>query len=108
MTEPRALAKVFEQSDALFFAQHRERKSHIRKSYIGECESKFQSLGWHEKDRRRILLCRVDFEGRPLPEGKVMRIPFLAFADETIEDRDDILIPIINEIMYGEKRKMEQ
>jgi len=28
-----------------------------------------------------------------------MKIPFLAFSDETIEDRDDILLPIIEEIM---------
>jgi hypothetical protein len=108
VTEPKALARVFDQSDARFFAQHRDRKAHIRKSYIGEHEAEFRSLGWHDKDRRRILLCRVDYEDKPLPDNKVMKVPFLAFADETIEDRDEILLPIIKEIMYGRKAEMQQ
>ena len=30
---------------------------------------------------------------------QILVIPFLAFADETIEDRDDILLPLIHRIM---------
>lgn len=108
MTEISALAKVFDQSDAAFFAQHSDRKAHIRKCYKGECEAEFQTLGWHQVDRRRILLCRSDFENKPLPERKVMKIPFLLFADETVEDTDAILLPIIEDIMYGVKARIEQ
>jgi hypothetical protein len=108
VTEPKALAQLFDRSDAAFFVQHRDRKAHIRKPYIGEHEIEFQWLGWHDKERRHILLCRVDYEGKPLPDNKVLKVPFLAFADETIEDRDDILLPIINEIMYGRKAEMQQ
>jgi hypothetical protein len=33
------------------------------------------------------------------PWMKFMKIPFLLFADETVEDRDDVLLPILSEIM---------
>ncbi len=106
MTSPRVLAKLFEQSDARFFSQYRDRKTHIRKPYIGEHEAEFQTLGYHERDRRRILLTRVDCERKPLPDNKVLKVPFLAFADETIEDRDDILLPISEEIMQSAKARI--
>jgi hypothetical protein len=35
-----------------------------------------------------------------LPDG-LMRIPFLAFADETIENEDRVLLPLLHEIMQG-------
>lgn len=108
MTERRALASLYEKSDMLFFQYHKDRKAHIRQSYDGECESEFQTLGLHKRGRRRILLLRTDFEGKPFPEGKVMKIPFLAFADETIEDRDDVLLPIIRDIMYEAKDRISQ
>ena len=34
-----------------------------------------------------------------------MKIPFLVFADEEIADRDDILLPIIHEIMVNAAKK---
>lgn len=95
----RALALLYERTDKGFFKQHFERKAHIRKPYQGECEGEFWTLGEHERDRRRILLCRVDGRGAFLPDGKIFKIPFLAFSDETIEDSDAILLPIIDEIM---------
>lgn len=102
MTNPKALAKLFEKSDALFFVGHPTRMSHIRKPYIGEHEAEFQTLGYHEFNRRRILLTRVDFERKFLPDNKLLKIPFLLNADETVEDTDDVLLPIIEEVMRTE------
>ena len=108
MTEHRLLASLYEKSDALFFQYHRDRKAHIRQAYDGECEDEFRSLGFHKRGRRRILLTRANFEGKLLPDNKVMKIPFLAFSDETIEDRDDILLPMIEQIMYDAKDRISQ
>lgn len=108
MTNPRLLASLYEKSDMLFFQYHRDRKAHIRQSYDGECEDQFQTLGFHKRGRRRILLLRTDFEGKPFPEGKVMKLPFLAFADESIADTDEVLLPIIRDIMYGAKDRISQ
>lgn len=99
--------------DAQFFADHPDRRTHIRvprptlyhdpkthaMRYADECEAEFRSLGDHRKDRRRIILTRVDVMGVRLRDNRVLKIPMLLFADETVEDRDDILIPIIDQIM---------
>ena len=98
--------------DIQFFQQHPTRKAHIRKPrlepmrdtqravrILDECELEFRSLGGHDRDRRRILLCRTDHRGNWLPEHKILKIPFLAFSDETIEDTDETLLPIIFTIM---------
>lgn len=101
-----------EAEDVRFFQRHRDRMARIRNPklvlvkdkqrgtrYAPECEGEFWSLGEHDKDRRRILLTRVDFFGNPLPGNRIMKIPFLAFSDEEIADRDDILLPLIEQIM---------
>lgn len=101
--------------DAQFFSDHPDRQARIRlpvkeiktdprtrqARVIGECEGEFWSLGAHERTRRRILVWRVPVDNpcydpvrRPL-----LKIPFLAFSDETIEDRDDVLLPILHTIM---------
>ena len=106
-------------TDQQFFAMYRDRKSRIRTpvrqlytnrqratQFADEEEVAFQSLGPHQKDRRRILVYRVP-EQNPLFEGlskkmggvPLLKIPFLLFSDETIENRDDILLPIIDELM---------
>lgn len=90
---------LWERADAGFFKTHRDRCFHIRKAYQGEHEGEFWSLGDHDKKRRYILLTRVDFEMKPLPDNKILKIPFLAFADETIEDTDDVLFPIVRDTM---------
>lgn len=108
MTNPRLLAALYEKSDMLFFQYHRDRKVHIRQSYDGECEDQFRTLGFHKRGRRRILLLRADFEGKPFPDYKMMKIPFIAFADETIEDTDAVLLPIIRDIMYDAKDRISQ
>ena len=104
--------------DAQFFRDHPDRQAHIRlpvktletdrqraTRYVDECAGEFWSLGAHNKDRRRILLWRVpptnphyDPKKRPL-----LKVPFLLFSDETVEDRDDILIPILHQIMMDAK-----
>ncbi len=102
MANPSELARLFDKHDREYFAQYPDRKTHLRKTYKGEQEAEFQQLGWHLRERRRILLTRVDFERKPLPDNKVLKIPFLPFADETIEDRDDVLLPILEQIMQKE------
>ncbi len=99
MTERRALIVAFDNSDKNFFRTHPDRKAHIRLPYHGEAAGEFWSLGDHNRARRRILLCRVDDMERPLPDGQILKIPFLCYSDETIEDRDDILLPLVRQIM---------
>ena len=58
------------------------------------------------KDRRRILVWRVpeshpDYDPKNV---KILKIPFLLFADETVEDSDAVLLPIIHQLM-SEKAK---
>ncbi len=104
--------------DINFFKQHPDRKAHIRlpgktrfidkqraMHMLDECEAEFRSLGTHDVDRRRIILSRSDHRGNLLPERKSMKIPFLLFSDETVEDRDDILLPIIFEMMAQQSKQ---
>lgn len=109
MSTPFALTKVHDAADASFFLKHPDRKTHIRKPWalggMTECEAEFQLLGPHDRTRRRLVLWKIPknnpFYGR-FKDG-VLKIPFLAFADETIEDRDDILEPVVHEIMMNQR-----
>ena len=100
--------------DARFFMQHPDRRAHMRTPHkvteisdqraaivMDECEREFRTLGGHKRDRRRILLWRVPPDNPFYDPAKpsILKIPFLLYADETVEDRDDILLPIIHEIM---------
>ena len=100
--------------DSQWFGQHPDRQSHIRNPikilvtdkqrgtrYVEENEGEFFSLGDHDKDRRRILLWKVPPDNVFYDPKKpaILKIPFLLFSDETVEDRDDILLPILDEIM---------
>lgn len=102
--------------DAQWFADHRDRTAHIRNPvkvlftdkqrathYVDECHNEFLSLGYHEKNRRRILLWKVPPDNPYYRADKppILKIPFLAFSDETIEDTDEILLPILHEIMLN-------
>lgn len=107
MTERKALAVAFDNSDQRFFAQHPDRNAHIRLPHRDECAGEFWSLGDHNRARRRILLWRVPVDN-PFYDPvnhPLMKIPFLAFADETVEDRDDILLPIIETIMSEQAKQ---
>lgn len=106
--------------DEQFFTEHLDRITHIRKprlelvidrqrsaGYVPECDREFMTLGEHKRDRRRILLWRVP-EGHPGydPDAvRILKIPFLLFADETVEDNDATLLPIIQGIMEDAARK---
>lgn len=106
-------------TDEEFFATHKDRQARIRKPglelvkdkqrnvrYLDECELEFRRLGSHRADRRRIILWRVP-EGNPFYDPrkqKILKIPMLLFADETVEDRDDVLLPLVHEIMLNAER----
>lgn len=101
MSERKALIVAFDNSDKRFFQDHPDRQAHIRLPYQGESSGEFWQLGDHQRSRRRILLWRVPKTNPHWQKLKepILKIPFLAFADETIEDRDDILLPLLEQIM---------
>jgi hypothetical protein len=98
--------------DTQFFKQHPDRRTRIRLPeglapvrdnqrgvrFLAESEMEFRSLGPHDKDRRRILVWRASAD-HPTHPNHLLKIPFLAFADETIEDNDETLLPIVDGIM---------
>lgn len=103
-----------DEEDVRFFFQHPDRRAHIRKPkmapeidsaraahMVGEMEREFRTLGAHKMERRRVILWRVPADNPFYDSQKpaILKIPLLAFADETIEDRDDILLPIIHQLM---------
>jgi hypothetical protein len=107
--------------DGQWFHDHPDRTAHIREPirqmeidrrfgtrFTDECAGEFFSLGDHDRDRRRILLWKVPPDNVFYDPKKpaILKIPMLAFADESIEDRDDILLPIIDGIMRDNMRKL--
>jgi hypothetical protein len=87
-------ARAVLQTDIMFFWEHPDRHFRIRKPLLGEYEAEFRTLGPHILERRRVIVSRVD-KARARHFGvPYARIPFLQFADETIEDTDDVLKPI--------------
>ena len=63
------------------------------------------------ESRRRVIVSRVDPGMARRHNIDFLRIPFLLFADETVEDTDEMLGPILAEIMrdaaagYGMMRR---
>lgn len=107
--------------DEEFFAAHRDRQAHIRKPilqqhidnqrsvrWLDECELQFRSLGPHDRNRRRIIAYRVPADNPMYDRAKpqILQIPFLLFADETVEDEDRGLLPIVHQIMMDAARGM--
>ena len=103
-------------ADAQFFRQHPDRQARIRLPgrelhkdqqravrYLDEAELQFRSLGPHDPRRRRIIAFRTPAD-HPTHPNTVLKVPFICFADETIEDRDDVLLPILAEIMVEAAR----
>ena len=103
-------------SDTQFFAQHPDRQARIRLPskelhrdqqravrYLDEFELQFRSLGPHDIRRRRIIAFRTPAD-HPTHPNAILQVPFLLFGDETIEDRDDVLLPILAEIMIEAAR----
>src|SRR5262245_23916992 len=96
------LERFWRIQDEQFFQKHPDRRAHIRTAHKDECKGEFWSLGDHEKSRRRIVLVREDFGGNLLPDGKVLKIPMIVYADETILDTDEVLLPMVQEVMTAE------
>jgi hypothetical protein len=97
--------------DEQFFKQHRDRRARIRLPgrepykdqqravrYLSESELQFRSLGPHDIKRRRIIAYRTPTD-HPTHPNHILKLPMLLFGDETIEDRDDVLLPLVHEIM---------
>jgi hypothetical protein len=82
-----------------FLENHPDRHYHIRRPSPGEFDHAFQSLGDHNEDRRRIIVKRLEPAKVAAFGVKYMPIPFLLFADESIEDTDATLAPIFDDIM---------
>jgi hypothetical protein len=104
-------------TDEQFFSGHPERQAHIRVPrkelakdrqravrYLDEAELQFRSLGPHEASQRRIVVYRVPADNPMAEEGKqqLLTIPILAFEGEVIPDTDEVLLPLIDEIMKGQ------
>lgn len=85
--------------DTQFFADHPDRRAHIRNAHPHEFNGEFWSLGPHDSARRRILIWRVPDYHPMKSRYPLLRIPFLAFADETIADEDHVLLPLIHQVM---------
>lgn len=101
MAERKALVVAFDNSDKMFFENHPERQAHIRLPFQGEAAGEFFALGDHERTRRRILIWRIPRDSPYYDAIKqpILKIPFLTFFSEVVEDTDDVLLPIIATIM---------
>lgn len=97
--------------DAQFFLQHPRRQARIRLPakvahrdqqravrFLDEEELPFRSLGPHDPKRRRIIAYRLPAD-HPSHPNHIMKLPMLAFADESIADDDETLLPIVHRIM---------
>lgn len=81
---------------------HRDGQRAVR--FLSENELEFRSLGPHDVKRRRVIAYRLPAD-HPVAPNHIIKIPFLAFADEEIADRDDVLLPIVQGLMVQEAMK---
>ena len=101
-------------NDEQVFAANPERQAHIRLPkkelakdkqrsvrYLDECEIMFRQLGRHDPKLRRIVVLRVAPGNEMLKNEHehLMPIPFLALEGETIPDTDEVLLPLVDQIM---------
>jgi hypothetical protein len=105
---------VTDLTDEEFFKIHPDRQTRIRlpsgpqpvrdqqraMRMLTEGELQFRSLGPHDKSRRRMLVWKTPVD-HPTHPNHLLQIPFLLHSDESVEDRDDVLLPILKEIMMG-------
>ena len=84
--------------DLRYFTQLPKRQTRLRTPAPGEFVTSWRLLGDHQPDRRRVLIWRVpaDNPGRRLIEDGLMRIPILLRSDETVENDDATLLPILD------------
>lgn len=89
-------------TDQVWFVQNRDRSVMIRTASADEMNGEFMSLGPHDRSRRRIICWKVPQDVDRVfaaYRGKVLKIPFLQFSDEAVENSDEVLLPILNQIM---------
>ena len=86
-------------ADRIFFKQHADRRLRIRPPIDNEYLTEFRNLGYHELHRRRVIVFKIPPGLSKRHNVDYGRIPFILFADETVEDRDDVLHPILDRIM---------
>jgi hypothetical protein len=85
--------------DRMWFGEHKGRKLRIRAPIDGEYVAEFRQFGLHEMARRRVIVAAIPERLARRHGVDYMRIPFLLFADETVEDTDEVLAPILDRIM---------
>ena len=83
--------------DTTWFRSFPLRQARIREPMAGEAEGEFATLGMHNPKRRRMLIWKAPPDS-PQP-GRLIPIPFLLAADESVENDDSTLMPIIAELM---------
>ena len=90
--------------DVPWFHNHPHRETRVREPADREFIEEWRMLGMHHESRRRVLVWRVPENNpkRHLVADGLMRIPFLKYADETIEDNDAVLLAILDEMMKAE------
>jgi hypothetical protein len=88
--------------DNQFFTDHPDRSYRIRLPIYKEYDLAFSSLGDHNKDRRRIIIKRLEPAKVAMFGIKYLPVPFLLFADESIEDTDKVLAPFFDGLIKGE------
>jgi hypothetical protein len=82
--------------DVRWFMKHRHRCSRIRASEKGEAENDFLRLGDHDRERRRMIILRIP-DGPH--HGALIWMPVVLYSDETVENTDEVLMPIVHEFM---------
>lgn len=95
-------------SDVDFFTANPTRQARLRKPvlqpvkdnqravrYQDEFAREFWQLGSHKRDRRRVVVLKTEHQGKQT----LLPIPFLLNDGEVLEDTDDVLLPLVAEIM---------
>ena len=93
--------------DVIWFGQRLKRNFRIRRPADREFMQAWQLLGEHRSSRRHVIVWRVPHDNpgrRVVPDG-LMRIPFLAFADEAFDDSDETIGPIFHHLMADAAEK---
>ena len=83
--------------DVIWFKQRQRRQARIRRPAGTEFSLSFEMLGMHDDTRRHVVVARCP-KTAYTPRG-LMRVPFLANGDETIEDSDEVALRILDELM---------
>jgi hypothetical protein len=98
-TLPPFIPATARMADRIWFKEHPARKMRLRPPIDDEYETEFRGFGMHAKDRRRIIVFRISTGAGRRHNVDFARVAFLLFADETVEDTDEIIGPILGQLM---------